>query len=575
MKNDVYRNNRQLIGSTVQATYRESTNCLYRHNCFIEALPERFDLKELSRRVVREPAYDEEAERNKSVLERLDALDALSKCVFIMPSMMEFDQKFSSALRSGYCERNPILAEWAAQLRSAFPGLNNEGFEQIIRHTAAGFGVIGVSGVGKSLITECTLGAYPQVIIHKKYNGTVFMQKQLVWLKLDCPDDATLSGLCISFFDAVDRVIGTNYVAEYGIDKIRLPNIAAMVRGMCKVAASLGLGILVIDEIQRLTSRNGNDPKGLLKFFERLTNTLGVPVLLMGTPKAFNLFSSSLATARRIAGQGDLFISNLKYGEEWDWFVRKLWRYQYTQIPTPLSEGLSRALYDESQGIVDFAVKLYKLVQTHIISQGEGIITPKLISEAGDKYLNVAKPILTALRNNDLEKLKELDDVRIDYDKLDEYFRENARRITLLGSMKTLENQQKTTPATTGAMAESPVGHIASLLVKVGYSPNIAMESAIQALARFAKETDLKKASAEAFRIAACVENTEISAKHPPEKIQKQVQPPPPKIKTAMLNGDLRLIHEAATKAKRSVYDVLKEAGYIKSLTDFLEVAHV
>jgi hypothetical protein len=47
-----------------------------------------------------------------------------------------------------------------------------------------------------------------------------------------------------------------------------------------------------------------------------------------------------------------------------------LWRYQCTANPVELTQELSDCLYEESAGIVDFAVKLALLAQVRAITAG-------------------------------------------------------------------------------------------------------------------------------------------------------------------------------------------------------------
>ena len=47
---------------------------------------------------------------------------------------------------------------------------------------------------------------YPQALHHPEYNIT-----QLTYLKVDCPIDGDLDELCLSFFNQVDKELGTRY----------------------------------------------------------------------------------------------------------------------------------------------------------------------------------------------------------------------------------------------------------------------------------------------------------------------------------------------------------------------------
>lgn len=81
--------------------------------------------------------------------------------------------------------------------------------------SASGLTIIGTSGVDKSTSVEKILSLYPQTIVHSDYKGKAFPHYQLTWLKLDCPFDGSLKGLCNNFFLAFDHLLGDNTYHKY------------------------------------------------------------------------------------------------------------------------------------------------------------------------------------------------------------------------------------------------------------------------------------------------------------------------------------------------------------------------
>ena len=53
----------------------------------------------------------------------------------------------------------------------------------------------------------------------------------------------------------------------------------------------------------------------MLNFFVTMVNTIGVPVMLIGTPKARDIFEADLRSARRGAGLGAIFGNQWLKGE--------------------------------------------------------------------------------------------------------------------------------------------------------------------------------------------------------------------------------------------------------------------
>jgi len=562
MKRHLNRTNRILIGERCEAIYRESEEPLYRHNCFIEALPSVLTPEKVVSLTARNPVYDDR-ERSLPPLRRLDAVHRIANCVFPMPEFLELEQKFSRMIRNGYLVRNPLEKEWVRQLNTGFPGLDTsrEGrqFKPLMRSTAAGFAIIGASGVGKSTMVESLLGLYPQVIVHSEYNGTQFDQQQLVWLKLDCPWDASLKGLCLNFFEGIDEILGTNYIDQYGKGR----TVDALLPIMARLAAALGLGVLVIDEIQRLNEAYSGGAQKMLNFFVQLTNMIGVPVVLVGTFKAFSLFTSDFAMARRSAGQGDIIISNLQYDELWEHFLSKLWKYQWTAKPIPLSPQLSKAMYEESQGVVDIAVKLYMLAQWSVIGEEREQLSPEHITSVAKNNFHAARPILQALSRNDTTALSKIKDILPQTDEMERILSKAVKRITLAGTLNTLQNQQQ--QALQGKeFLESPESQVAALLMGAGYSIPVAQHCAQQAVNRFAAASNLRLATSEAFRLAA--ENEMQTSSE-----QQEITPKKKAAKVLTLSGDLREIAKPALVSKRTAYDELNKAGIIKSVSEFLD----
>lgn len=570
MKSSPYRSNRLLIGTRVDAVYRESEEPMYRHNCYIEALPPSRSWEDVSSLVARYPVYDPQ-ERELPTMRRLDSVCRISSCIFPMPDILILEQKVSRLIRSGYMARNPLDPEWRRQVNAAFKNLPDTLTEgsvtPLIRSTAASIAVIGQSGVGKSTMIESILGLYPQIIVHTEYNGTPFDQHQLVWLKVDCPFDGSLKGLCMEFFNAVDTIMGTRYAIEY---KNPRKTIDELLRAMSEIAAELGLGVLVIDEIQRLNEAKSGGAQMMLNFFVQLTSIFSVPVVLVGTYKAFSLFTTDFAMARRAAGQGDVLISNLQKDDYWDYFLGKLWEYQWTNVKTPFSSSFSNVMYNESQGIIDIAVKLYMLTQWSIIGENDERITPARIREVSQECFHAVRPILQALRNNDIATLTKIKDVVPLAEHLQKYLSQAVKRVALSGYVDNIGNQEQPNLSSVAELIESPESQIAAMLVSAGHPVELAQEWARQAVRRFSTAADLKEASSEAFRLATefLLDKKNIDAPVSKTKTRKSG-------KAVSLSGDLREIAKQALKKKESVYEVLKAAGTIKPVTEFLDVVGV
>ena len=234
------------------------------------------------------------------------------------------------------------------------------------------------------------------------------MVTQLVWLKLDCPHDGSIKGLCFQFFDAVDRATGTDYFQRY--TKARYTVDVLMVL-MTQLVNLYQIGILIIDEIQHLSLAKGGGSEKMLNFFVTLVNTIGIPVVMIGTTKAMSILQSEFRQARRGSGQGDLLWDRMQNDLSWKVFTASMWRHQWTREKVALTGEIRDALYEESQGIIDIAVKLYAMVQVKAITTGKDMFGVKDFHTAATEKLGLVKPMLDALRAGDKKKIQQYGDI--------------------------------------------------------------------------------------------------------------------------------------------------------------------
>lgn len=427
------------------ASYRESAIPDYRRNPFIAALPPILTENQAIESLARYPKYDK-SQRQMPTHLRLHAIQSSLQCFISLPIHLDLEQRFSRMIRAGYQNRNPMTKHFWKNLDANCKSLGNS--QSIVANSThsvpLGFTIIGFPGVGKTTSVEAILSLYPQVIYHSQYAGREFNVAQVVWLKLECPFDGSPKGLCLNFFQAIDQLLRTNYEKNYAgsrrtTDEL-LPKVA-------RVAAIHGIGVLVIDEINRLAGCKSAGSMRLLSFFVQLTNSIGLPVVLVGTFKAKFVLSGEFHQIRRGTGQGDLVWDRMEEGEwikrnvsknrrqkknlgVWQLFLESLWIYQYTHIVCPLTKELAHTLYEETQGITDFAAKIYVLAQIRAIvtspSPSGEVITPDVIRSVARDSLRQAQPVLAALRRGDTHYISTVPD--INPIKIDDFVRHAGSR---------------------------------------------------------------------------------------------------------------------------------------------------
>jgi hypothetical protein len=434
-------------------------------------------------------------------------------------------------IRGGYQNRNPLAPGHGRDLNEKCKLSCSTSVIQNSAHAVPlGFTIIGFPGVGKSTSVESVLSLYPQVIYHSRYAQRDLQVAQVVWLKLECPFDGSPKGLCMNFFQAMDVLLDTNYERNYGrgrrtTDEL-LPNLA-------RVGGIHGLGVLVIDEINRLSGLKNEGALKLLSFFVQLTNSIGIPVVLVGTYKAKQVLSGEFHQIRRGTGQGDLVWDRMEEGEwvendrrrkkgpkqnpgVWQLLIESLWTYQYTHEVCALTKDLAHVLYEETQGITDFAAKIYMLAQIRAIvtapTPNDEVITADIIRSVARDSLKQAQRVLSALRSGNTEYLLEVPDVNpIDIDKF------------IQKALKDLKTQpsSSTKPAPAKQVKPTPYGELPSK--------------------RPAPSKGLKSKSKQ-------------RKEHP-----------------AFEEDDLRAAFSKAASTKTSVLDALQQAGHVGEDSDFLE----
>lgn len=410
-------------GAQAKADYLEQDVPFYRGNPFIEALPPLLTEDQLDDTLGYYPDYHA-SYRTLSTEARLQMIQNSTQFFQVLPVHFDLQQRISRMIRSGYRNRNPMERGHWQQMDQRIQSLPAS--TSLLRNSArpqpSGFSIIGLPGVGKSSSIEGLLSLYPQVIFHSKYDSREFTCSQIAWLKLETPFDGSVKGICLQFFAAIDNILNTHYGRN-----ARKSNTDELLLQMARIAAIHGLGMLVIDEIQRLSGVQSGSAGKMLNFFVQLSNTIGVPVVLVGTPRARAVLSGQFHQIRRGMGQGDLTWDRMPEGTwidkddetatpgVWQLFVEALWVYQYTRSSTPLTHKLAEGLYEQAQGIVDVAAKLYMLTQSRMIATAMDFnepLTTDLMRAVARDCMSEAQPVLRALRMSDIRTLIRYGDMK-------------------------------------------------------------------------------------------------------------------------------------------------------------------
>jgi AAA domain len=400
-------------GRQERAVYRQQHIPEYQGNPLIEALPGIWNREEVEELLTYFPHFSR-AMRGWPAHERLHLLDNARE--FFLPRAIHLDLevRISCMLRRGLVGRNPLAwgywKNFNRQIESIQPNCLRQNFLQC---KARGFAIVGIGGVGKTSAILNILSLYPQVICHDTYNEQSLILKQLVWLYLIVPHDGSTKQFCSNFFATIDDILGTSYSSRY---TSRHTTADEMLIHMARVASLHCLGLLIIDDIQNLSEAKSGGSAKILNFFVQLEDTIHVPFILIGTPKAKPVLTAEFRHARRASEQGDVDWRHMREvaarpgddgepqaEETWREYVTSLFSYQYVQKPYQLKDDLlkdpvAHALYDASQGITAVAGTVYLLAQRRAITTGLEQLSVSLIRSVAADNQTLIAPMVEQIR---------------------------------------------------------------------------------------------------------------------------------------------------------------------------------
>lgn len=404
----------------VPAIYEDTDVRQYKGNPFIEALPPILSVEQAGSSLKGKVQF-EESDRIASGKARMHMVVSLLDDYFQPLSQhVQLEERIGMMIRRGYVGRNLNDGTLNKRLQQGYELIKTGGDKTanfaVEKTTARSMSLIGISGSGKSKSLDRVLETYPQVIYHEAANFI-----QLTYLKIECPSNGDLESLCLNFFSAVDAILDTNYEQRYSKQRLSVPKMLALMR---QTATHRAIGVLVIDEIQRLSRVRSGGKEQMLEFFVELVNQVGIPVVLVGTPKARPIFELELQSGRRSAGIGSIYWETIpqkittqdgvKDHPNWRNFTKDLWKYQWLiHGNDPLTDEIRDCWYDLSQGVLDIVVKLFVLAQLRAIASKKERITVSVLKSVYEQELKPVHPMLAALRSGNPELIVKYSDLRI------------------------------------------------------------------------------------------------------------------------------------------------------------------
>jgi len=524
------------------AQYSKQVVSQYKDNPLIEAQPQIKSKEEVIQALASYPHFDPN-ERYADSHYRFHMIQQLFGFFQVMPLHIDLENRISRLIRQGFVNRNPIKQKYASQFVAGYADIQSGQIRQTVQAFSSGLTIVGISGIGKSTAINRILCLMPQVVCHSEYNGIQLSMYQVLYLRLECPPDGSIRGLINNFFVELDQILGTNYMDRFG--KNTKLSSASLMPIVTQVARNCNLGILVVDEIQNLSVAKSGGAEKMLSFFVTLSNSIGLPIILIGTPKAHALFSD-FRIARRGSGMGDVAWPLMKREEtSWRLFIEGIWDYQWVRNPTALTTELNEAMYGASCGITDLAVKIFILTQIRAITSKTETINPQIIRSVAKDNLKLVEPMLNALRQNNVVQIAKYGDINIA--PIDGFVAAEQSKLELGNMLQTFHQAQKEQKVNTERLKQDALVRLTLL----GIPEKEAKQHVGKVLLDKPHIQNIQEVVQEAYKLhLGLIEDKQSTSKTLPQINDDR---------------DLRKLVKAGKEKGLSAYQTLKEAGYIAS----------
>ena len=260
----------------------------------------------------------------------------------------------------------------------------NQNYRMIMQQEYSGimggadsFTIIGTSGIGKSSAISRAINLITEHRVIEAENPYTNVVPCVI---VQCPFDSSVKGLLLEILRKVDEVLDSKYYQK----ALRARATTDMLIGSVSQVAINHIGMLVVDEIQNVAnSKNG---KSLIGALTQLINNSGISICMVGTPESSRFFESAIQLARRSVG---LQYTTMSYDQYFKEFCKALFRYQYVQKRTGITDGIIAWLYEHSAGITSVVVALIHDAQEIAILNSKETLNLELLNEAYQQRLSL------------------------------------------------------------------------------------------------------------------------------------------------------------------------------------------
>ena len=319
------------------------------------------------------PGYNHEI-HNGDASVRLMALSDLYKVYIPSQMSLEIYSKLYLALLRSMQKKGTKLS--VQQQNQNYRAIMQQEYSGIMGGSDS-FTIIGTSGIGKSSAISRAINLITENRVIEADNPYTYVVPSVI---VQCPFDSSVKGLLLEVLRKVDEVLDSKYYQN----ALRARATTDMLIGSVSQVALNHIGMLVVDEIQNVAnSKNG---KSLIGALTQLINNSGISICMVGTPESSSFFESAMQLARRSVGLQYTTMSYDKYFQE---FCKVMFKYQYVQKRTEITDGILAWLYEHSAGITSVVVALIHDAQEIAILNGKEILNLESLNEAYQQRLSL------------------------------------------------------------------------------------------------------------------------------------------------------------------------------------------
>jgi hypothetical protein len=353
----------------------------------------------------------------------------LHQCLSIRRLFLPSEESVAAAVtadcirRQSYIRRNPVTpGAWTTVY--ATKGLDDD--FQTLSSTAF---MVGLPGCSKTRTIDRIRALCPQIIVHEDFPNMHGPVRQVPWIAMATPADATTLSFALGLHTSLDVALGEDISDGYIHSNISAPKV---LRHAVQRCTNCFLGLIILDEIQnlfRMTSvkkqvrargkpdANASGVMGtlddaLLKTFLVLDNVCGIPLMVAGTPDGVAAFTKRMSIGRRLILGGFHELRRATSTDEPH--TRALLDLLWDRLFLRSSEerpSIDAFLLDRCAGIPGLMVPLWVAAQRYALEKGKEQMSISLLDDTLTIRFAPVLPALAAIRSNRPDSLRKFVDL--------------------------------------------------------------------------------------------------------------------------------------------------------------------